>query len=306
MRPLVPVADGMGTRPSLSEVRAPLLPVVVLLASSTLWGLTWLPLKRFGDFGIEGPLVTLGAHGTVGVLVLPALLLLRKAWIGQWRSMLLLGVFGGLANLAFSTAMQLGDVTRVMALFYLLPAWGVVLARVLLGERVDRKRGLSLACALVGAFLVLGGVRLLVAPPTWIDGLAVLSGFSLAVNNVVFRKAQDVPMTPKVMVVFAGSLVWAFGAVVFGASAAEVTTEPIRWLEVVAFGLIWILAATAGTLYGVNHLEAGRSSVLIIMELVTAVASSVLVLGTLPDASACAGGVLILAAALLEALRRSP
>ncbi len=280
--------------------------MTVLLGSSVLWGLTWLPLKHFGGYGIEGPLVTLGAHGTVGLLAIPFLVAQRSAWRDAWPSMALLAVFGGLANLAFSTAMSAGDVTRVMALFYLLPAWGVVLARLFLGERLGPHRLLSLALALSGAFFVLGGPSMLVAPPSWIDALAALSGFALAVNNVVFRKAQQVPISHKVGAVFVGSLVWAAAAVALGPSSALVTAPVVEWLGVVAFGLIWILLATAGTLYGVNHLEAGRSSVLIIMELLTAVISAALIQRALPSASTCVGGALVLAAALLEATRAAP
>jgi drug/metabolite transporter (DMT)-like permease len=278
----------------------------VLLGASTLWGLTWLPLKRFGAYGIEGAVVTLVGHGSVGLLALPLLFAQRRAWLAEWRSMAVLALFGGLANLAFAIAMQRGDVTRVMALFYLLPAWGVVFARAFLNERIDARRALSLAFALSGAFLVLGGARLWVAPPSFVDGLAVLSGFTLAVNNVVFRKLQSVPIAPKVSFVFVGSLLWALGTVLLGPATAAAGAPLGLWLEVVAFGLFWILAATAGTLYGVNHLEAGRSSVLIIMELVTAVVSSALVLRQLPDAAGCAGGALILVSALLEAVRREP
>lgn len=284
-------------------MKSRLLPTVVLLGASVLWGLTWLPLKHFGSYGIAGPLVTLSAHGSVGLLALPFLARRRRAWGPYWRSLALLAVFGGLANLAFATAMLEGDVTRVMALFYLLPAWGVVLARFLLGEAIDAKRVLSLGCALSGAFLVLGGRRILVAPPSWIDALAMLSGFALAVNNVVFRKAQALSVPTKVAAVFFGSLLWGALAVLVGLGTHRVTAPAVVWLEVVAFGLVWILLATAGTLFGVHYLEAGRSSVLILMELVTAVVSSSVILGRLPDASACVGGGLILTSALLEALR---
>jgi len=282
-----------------------MLPVIALLLASTLWGLTWLPLKQFGTYGVAGPLVTLAAHGTVGLLALPFLALRFREWKSDWRSMGVLAVFGGLANLAFATAMQRGDVTRVMVLFYLLPAWGVLLAYLVLGERVDRRRGLSLLTGLAGGFLAVGGPRVVSEPPTWIDALAALSGFALAVNNVVFRKAQAVPIPHKVGAVFAGSLVWAGAVVLLGTNHEPVTATPFVWLEVVGFGVFWILLATAGTLYGVNHLEAGRSSLLIITELITAVVSSAVILRKLPDRSAMAGGVLILASALLEAVRPS-
>src|SRR5688500_12151129 len=116
----------------------PWLPVLVLLVASASWGLTWMPLKHFGDFGIRGVWVTLVAHGTVGMLALPLVWRTRRQWGGSWRTMALLAVFGGLANLAFAAAIVSGDVLRVMALFYLLPAWGVIGGRVLLGEVIDR------------------------------------------------------------------------------------------------------------------------------------------------------------------------
>lgn len=263
-------------------------------------------MKHFGAAGIQGPLVTLSAHGSVGVLAIPWLVASRRSWWSAWRSLTLIAIFGGLANLAFATAIMSGEVTRVMALFYLLPAWGVVLARVLLDEPIDAKRLASLACALLGAFLVLGGRRIFVAPPSWVDAVAVLSGFSLAVNNVVFRRTQELRVSTKVGAVFAGSLAWGALTVALGWDASPVSATAEDWLEVVAFGLVWILAATAGTLFGVNHLPAGRSSVLILMELVTAVVSSSLLLRRLPDASACAGGALILVSALVEALRVDP
>jgi drug/metabolite transporter (DMT)-like permease len=75
------------------------------------------------------------------------------------------------------------------------------------------------------------------------------------------------------------------------------------WAEVVSFGLVWILIATVGTLWGVNQMEAGRAAVLIIMELVTAVVSAAIIERTVPTPIACVGGVLILLSALLEGLR---
>lgn len=279
------------------------LPVLILLTASVCWGLTWLPLKHFGSFGINGPVVTLFAHGTVGLLAIPLLWRERAAWRHSAGMMAGLALLGGLANLAFASAISRGDVTRVMVLFYLLPAWGVLGARLLLHERIDRRRGLSLVAALSGAFFVLGGPKILEQPPDWIDAVAALSGFALATNNVLFRKASEVPLASKVGFVFVGSLLWP-GLVVLATPGFVMPTAPLAiWAEVVAFGVVWILAATAGTLFGVHHLEAGRSSVLIIMELVTAVVSSAWIGGKLPSPLECVGGVLILASGLLEGFR---
>jgi drug/metabolite transporter (DMT)-like permease len=282
-----------------------LLPVFALLGASVLWGLTWLPLKRFGEHGIEGPLVTLLAHGAVGLFAVPFLVARRESYRGRYWEMAVLVFFGGLANITFASAIVKGDVMRVMVLFYLLPAWGVLGGRFVLGERIDRNRALSLAFALSGAFLVLGGPAVLDAPPSFIDLLAVISGFALSANNVVFRKVQDVPVSTKVAAMFGGSLAWAMLVVLLDGSPAPSGVSVGMWTEVVSFGLVWILLATVGTLWGVNHMEAGRAAVLIIMELVTAVVSAAIIERTVPTPIACVGGVLILLSALLEGLRDS-
>ena len=268
-----------------------------------LWGLTWLPLKHFGEHRVEGAVVTLFAHGVVGVLSLPLLIARIASYRHRAREMAILFFFGGLANISFASAIVSGDVTRVMVLFYLLPAWGVLGGRYVLGERIDRNRTLSLAFALAGALLVLGGPAVFRDPPSFVDLLAVVSGFALAANNVIFRKLDDVRISTKVSTMFAGSLAWGLAVVVLGFSPIPSGVDTVIWTEVVVFGLVWILLATAGTLYGVHHMEAGRAAVLIIMELVTAVVSAAVIQRTLPDPMACVGGVLILLSALLEGLR---
>src|SRR5215218_2933105 len=92
----------------------PLYPVLVLLGASFLWGLTWLPIKYFGAFGLQGVTVTLAAHGSVGLLALPWLIYNFRDWRSDSRGLLLLSTFGGLANLAFASALVSGDVIRVM------------------------------------------------------------------------------------------------------------------------------------------------------------------------------------------------
>jgi drug/metabolite transporter (DMT)-like permease len=276
---------------------------LVLLAASFAWGLTWLPLKYFAGFGLQGVNVTLVAHGSVGMLALPWLLRRVRGWSRELRSMLLLGTFGGLANLAFASAIVGGDVVRVMVLFYLLPAWGVLGGWLVLGERVDALRKLTVGGALLGAFLILGGVQILAQRPNVADLLAVISGMALAFNNVMFRKLERVPVPDKVATMFVGCVVWALPLTLLGFQPLPAGVPTSVWLELSAFGLIWVLVATIGTQWGVAHMEAGRSSVLIIMELVTAVASAALVNGVRLRPIEWLGGALIAGAAFVEARR---
>lgn len=77
------------------------------------------------------------------------------------------------------------------------------------------------------------------------------------------------------------------------------------WLAAIGYGLAWLLVATLGTQFGVTHMEAGRASVIIILELVTAVASALWIGGERMSVTEMVGGALILTAAVIEARRAS-
>jgi drug/metabolite transporter (DMT)-like permease len=280
-----------------------LYPVLVLLGASLLWGLTWIPLKYFATFGLRGVSVTLVAHGSVGVFAVAWLLWRLPLWRQNWRGLAALAACGGIANLAFASAVVSGSVVRVMVLFYLLPAWGVLGGWLLLAERVDALRKLSVAGALVGAAMILGGPRLLNDAPSGSDVLAVVSGMALALNNVLFRKLAQLAVAEKIAAMFAGCLLLAAALTVAGVQPLPRGLAPAIWLQLAAFGLIGLSIATAGTQWGVAHMEAGRSSVLIIMELVAAVASAALLDGLRLNTLEWLGGCLVIVASLLEARR---
>ncbi len=291
------------SQPAPCPSARPVYPVLVLLCSSFFWGLTWLPLKYFGGFGVEGVTVTLVGYGSVGVLAVPWLIRHFRAWQADRGGLLLLSFFGGLANLAFASAIVKGDVVRVMVLFYLLPAWGVLGGWLILGERVDAVRKLTVAGALGGAFLILGGPKIFVQQPSLADALAVISGLCLAINNVLFRKLSRVAVPHKTASMFVGCLLWALPLTLLGVQPLPSAVPVEVWLQLVVFGLVWLFAATVGTQWGVSHMETGRSSVLIIMELVTAVISAALINGSALRPVEWLGGVLIVAAAVVEARR---
>lgn len=281
----------------------PVHPALVLLGASVLWGLSWLPLKYFATFDLKGVAVTLVAYGSVGLLGAARLLSRGRVLRAHLGGLAMLAGVGGLANLSFASAIGAGDVVRVMVLFYLLPAWGALGGWLWLGERIDAPRKLAVASALLGAGLILGGPQALLQPPSLTDVLAVTSGLALALNNVWFRKLDDVSVADKVASMFAGCLLWALALWALGVQPLPSGVPLAIWLELAGFGLVWLLVATIGTQWGVAHLEAGTSSVLIIMELVSAVASAALLSGARLRPIEWFGGALIMLAAVIEARR---
>jgi drug/metabolite transporter (DMT)-like permease len=128
---------------------------------------------------------------------------------------------------------------------------------------------------------------------------------ALAFNNVLFRKLSNVAVPDKVAAMFVGCLMLAAPLTWLSKDGIPAGVPTSVWLELVAFGLIWLFLATAGTQWGVAHMEAGRSSVLIIMELVATVASAALINGTRLRPLEWLGGALVGVAALVEARRPS-
>lgn len=279
--------------------------VFILLFGSILWGLTWLPLKYFKDSGIEGiPLILVG-YGAVALVMLPVFLKQLPQWLCHQKYIWFIFFVSGLANLAFTLAIMHGDVIRVMILFYLIPAWGVLGGKFFLKENVDNIRWLAVFLALLGAFLVLGGSKIFHSPPSWIDLFALCSGFALSMNNIAFRASPQLPLPSKLSAIFIGSFFTA--AILIVLNVQEMPSVPFfNWLTVIAFVGIWILIATISTQWAVTKLEVGRASILIITELLTAVLSAMWITNERLTAPEMIGGLLILIAAICEAWRNNP
>ncbi|MCL7743994.1 DMT family transporter [Guyparkeria hydrothermalis] len=279
-------------------------PSLILMAGSTLWGLTWIWLKHAHALGIGPILLTVVAFATQWLVIAP---FAWRAWKdpsrrpisrldGPWLA--LLAFASGVAGVGFTMAMVYGDVVRSMMLFFLIPAWGVLFGRVFLKEPLTPTRLLAVVSALAGAFLILG--------PDFGDGLrpadlfALIAGFSLAGANTLFRFLADQPISIKLSLMQGSTVL--LGLLAWGLSA-EFGTMPT--LEAVGssalYGATMLLAAILATQYAVERLPASRSAILMTLELLVAVASATWLGDRIHGANVWTGGTLILIAALLEA-----
>ena len=277
-------------------------PVLVLFISSVGWGLTWWPIKMLSDRGLTGPMVVFLAFSAASIVLFPLLVKQWSCWKGRYPYLFLIALFGGFANLAFQTALYHGEVVRVMILFYLLPVWSVLGGRFFLHERIDAKRVLTLVMALSGAVLILGGFAIIDNPPSWIDLLAIGSGFAFAMNNLVFRATQSMPLGGKVSAMFTGCMLL-MGAYLLAVPQPDNDIALDNTLWAFLYGIGWLAVITFGTQWGVTRIEAGRASIIIVMELLVAVFSAMLILQQPMSAMEWVGGVLVLVAAVLEGAR---
>jgi drug/metabolite transporter (DMT)-like permease len=249
-----------------------MLPQTLLVTGAVAWGLGWLPLHHFASVGLVGMPLVLLVYGLLSLLALPVLWRERCAWMPQRKGLLAIAVFGGGATAALVTALAIGEVVRVMLLFYLAPVWGVLGGWLLLGERLTLLRIAALLLAMFGIALTLGISSELIRPLTGSDWLALIAGLGFSLNNLATRAADQVPLGSKTLAPFVGSALIAMVLCPLLGEFPPPLSIELSW-QIGLMALGWLLSMAA-VQYGVSHIEAGRAAVLVVFELVAAVLSS--------------------------------
>jgi len=294
--------------------RAAAFAALALVFNALVWGTSWWPFRWLQAAGLH----PLWATALIYTLASAVILAVRPRAFGQvlrTPALWLLVAAAGTTNAAFNWGVVIGDVVRVVLLFYLMPLWTVLLARLLLGERFTAAAALRTVLALVGAAIVLwpeGGAepgdfaRQLPLPRSLADWLGVVGGFSFALNNVMLRREAARPEEGRALAMFlGGAVVAAAVAGVLAASGQARWPTPASapdWLLPVAGLTVLFLAGNLALQYGAARLAANRTSVVMLTEVVFASASAIAFGGGTLTARAALGGGLIVASALLAAL----
>ena len=276
--------------------------VIVLFTSSIGWGLTWLPVKAMNDLGLDSMHLIFIAFASGALLFAPWLYKQQHQWRNNIKFMVLIAIAGGFANVTFQTAIYHGDVVRVMILFYMLPVWSVLGGKIFLKEKIDTLRMFAVVMCLSGALLILDVGQTSWQGINWIDLMAIASGMGLAATNILFRFTQDIPVTSKVASTFIGCTVL-IGLVLMIFPTSTPLPQNGAIPMAIAYGAVWLALVTFGTQWGVTQMEAGRSSVIIVMELVSAVVSVALLTQANLSMNEIIGGLMVLSAAIMEGSR---
>jgi drug/metabolite transporter (DMT)-like permease len=274
------------------------LPALALTFNAFTWGVSWWPFRQLQAAGLH-PLWATALVYAVAVLAIS--LRHPRAWAELLRtpSLWVLVLASGTTNASFNWAMTIGDVVRVVLLFYLMPLWAVLLARLLLGERLTAAALLRVTLALAGAAIVLrpaaGGWPL---PHTLADGLAILGGFSFALNNVMLRREAARSAAARALAMFGGGTVVAAGLALMLAVAPPPAPDA-AWLAGALALAIAFLMGNLALQYGASRLPANATAVIMVSEVLFASVSALLLGASQPGWPLAAGGALIIGATLL-------
>jgi len=304
--PTAPMAAASGRHPPLA--------IAGLLFNAFAWGVSWWPFRELGERALH-PLWATALIYVLGVAIITV------ARPGAWGQLLRapalwwLLLASGLTNATFNWGVTIGDVVRVVLLFYLMPVWAVLLARALLGEALTPGALVRLGLALAGAAIVMwpeskpavdaadaAGIALPV-PATLAEWLGLAGGFAFALTNVLLRREAAQPEMARALAMFIGGALVA-GALALGLGTAGRIPWPGPaggWALGVALLALWFLASNLTLQYGAARVPANVTAVVMVSEVLFASVSAVLLGASTITPALVAGACLIVTASLLAA-----
>jgi drug/metabolite transporter (DMT)-like permease len=282
----------------------PLLPVSGLLLNALVWGLSWWPFRQLQELGWH-PL-----WSTAFVYGFAVLVVCGVARLGALRGLLAtpalwgLALASGLTNIGFNWAVTVGDVVRVVLLFYLMPAWSILLAWPLLGDKPNAERLLRVALAGVGVLLVLKTPQAAwPVPASLADWLALGAGACFALNNILLRKLAHTPSESRMLAMFVGgSTMSALAACLLPRVALPGALSHLGWVLALGLAIAFLLSNMA-LQYGAARLAAATTALVMLTEILFASGSSWLLGAAEITPRMLLGGALIIAAAAWAAAR---
>jgi drug/metabolite transporter (DMT)-like permease len=280
------------------------LPAAALTFNAFTWGVSWWPFRQLEALGLH-PLWATAIIYAVAVAVISAWRLAAWREVVSTPALWVLVLASGTTNASFNWAVTIGDVVRVVLLFYLMPLWAVLLARVLLHERFSGAALLRVVMSLAGAAIVLwpetGGWPLPRSLPDW---LGVVGGFTFALNNVMLRREAARKESARALAMFTGGAAVSASIATLLGGTAGVAPPPLlaaEWaVPVLVMGGLF-LASNLALQFGAARLPAHVTAVVMLTEVVFASGSALLLGAGALTAPLLLGGGLIVGSALLAA-----
>ena len=277
-------------------------PETAIAISGALWGLYWIPIRHLEDRGVGVVWTTLGIFVAALAIFVPVLVRHPPARAVLTPRMLLTGVLTGGSFVLYTVSIVLTEVVTAILLFYLSPVWATALGRLLLGERLTGSRIAALVLGLGGLWVVLGGESGVPLPRNAGDWCALTAGVTWALGTLrVHQDAEVSPVAHTASLFIGGMGVIAVIALLPGmAGPAPAVTAPVS--AVVLALAVLSVASAGGILWGARLVSPGRAGLLLMMEVITGLASAAVLAGEPFGLIQVVGSALIVTAAVVEVL----
>jgi drug/metabolite transporter (DMT)-like permease len=279
-------------------------PSAAVATSALFWGTTWIPLREIVRVGLP--------QSWSGVLIfaIPALIALPMA-LYRWRPirdgglpLLAVALGVGACNALFAVSLTFGEVGMIVLLFYLSPVWATVLERLVIGTPLVRHRILGLGLGLAGMVVLQGMGGRLPLPANLAEWMGLAAGVCWAIALVATNVASKSSIVDKTSLQFVS-------AASFGFLLVLVLDRDAAWPQPAMIGtalpwilgtaVFWIIPAMALSLWGAAKMSPARASMLLMLEVLVALASAHWWAGEAVGLNKLLGGALILSAGIVDA-----
>jgi drug/metabolite transporter (DMT)-like permease len=282
-----------------------LLANLAVAGSALFWGTLWWPMRQLAARGVDGPWVAVLTFAVPVLFLLPVALWrsghFRK---GGWL-LVGTGILIGSSSMLYADGVLVGEIVRVMLLFYLMPVWSVLFERLIIGTPVSTTRFATIALGLVGMMVLLGFEDGFPFPRSLGDWFGLFSGIAWALGIVFVRLQGPTGAFEKTYAQFAGAVLTGLllmPLILNPVPAFPVTAVAAHWPMLLATAAFWLVPTAGLSIWGAGQLSPVRSALLLMFEVPVGVVSSVLLTEEPFGLREMTGGALIIAAALLDIL----
>ncbi len=279
-----------------------------VVIGAALWGLFWIPLRFLDDQGVTGlwaiTLVMAASVIPAGIWLIWKNKLIALQSLACW----LIGCALGLSIVGYFIGVIVSDVIRVVFLFYLLPVWTTLAARIFYKEPITPVRLLVITTALLGMWLLLGGGEAIPLPSNVGDWCGLLAGFCWGTSLALIRGKEDVNAVglifttgtaAAIIAAVAGILVLASGNTAL-AAVPVVDSWTLVILATLVFSVLLLYPSLLGQLWGAQRIAAPTAALLTMSEVLVATLSAYVLIGTTLNKVSMVGAGIILMAVLID------
>jgi drug/metabolite transporter (DMT)-like permease len=240
--------------------------------SGLVFGIYWIPLRALEQAGFPGLWAT-AVFNLASVLIMIPIVVRHRHRLFPGRLRLHLIGFGtGLGYALYATAFVYTEVVNVIVLFYLMPIWGFLLARVFIADPITPARFWSMVVGFAGLWVILGEGASLPFPDNAGDWMALFAGFVWAAFALLILMdgkeeaavyATGFVFWALVITVVSALLVSAHGDLPQADWPALVDVFP--WM--IPFAMVVIVPAAIATVYAPTKLNPGIVGILFMAEI---------------------------------------
>ena len=236
------------------------------------FGIYWIPLRELEEAGFSGLWSTFVFNLIPLVCVIPLALIRAGAISKNPRHFHICSALMGLGYVLYASSFLYTEVIRAILLFYLMPIWGFLLARIVTGDAITPVRWLSMALGLSGMLVIFGIENGIPLPHNVGDWMALLSGMLWAVASLMLLTDKQSAVRDYVVMFF-------FWATVLSGVMALVATQqgqlsgaqwdalPGALYWVIPLAVIVLIPAAFATVFGPSHLNPGIVGLLFMTEI---------------------------------------